>query len=169
MHVAKNPRPPNDARESGTSPSLGVYPVKPGQWRRHVRSTAFLPWRGRSAAFAAGIAMLATSILGMPGASAHGTSLTAPLRGGHGGVTDSHYFAYACDAAAYNFVTISTRYRYWYGSWQGGVWVPGWRESGVVAPTSGGCQQTNKTPGPIGYYRVCNGGALYACTEWRPT
>jgi len=132
----------------------------------HVTPARSHPFARLAAGFATGVALLATLTVGSSVALAHSSSMNEPLNHGHGGVTQSHYFAYACDRDV--LATISTQYKYWYGSWQGGVWVPGWRQSGLTGLSPTGCRETNKTPGPIGWYRVCR-NAPYACTAWRAT
>ena len=100
-------------------------------------------------------------LMGAPPADAHGTSV--PMGWGHGGVTDSHYFAYACDdrndgRGVYN------EYRYA----RGGVVYAG--RVGDANGSAAGCSQ-KQTPGPVIQYRICrdNPGAPDTCSGWKAT
>ena len=108
---------------------------------------------------ASAVFMMAMTV-GAPPASAHGTSMQAPTGGGHGGVTDSHYYVYACDTNP-DGVGIYTRYEFWYqGTWRRGSV----RDANGSAP---GCTQVRSEGGAIRSYSVCKD--LFGCTGWRTT
>jgi hypothetical protein len=95
--------------------------------------------------------------LGASPASAHGTKLPAPGGGGHGGVTDSHRFAYACDYS-YDFVRISNTYTYYYA---------GKFYTNTVTAPNGGCKQVG-VAGPIVKYQVCREPGHWCNHQSRP-
>jgi hypothetical protein len=103
---------------------------------------------------AASVVLLA----GGPAAQAHGTSQSPPSGGGHGGVTDSHYFAYACDTSQ-DGRSVTTYYLY----------GPGYPDSVTDPSSSGGCVEA-RAPLRIITYRVCRAGwgvIPPSCSGWR--
>jgi hypothetical protein len=87
-----------------------------------------------------------------------GWSTSPPAGGGHGGVTDSRFFVYACDDKA-DSRGIYTQY-HWYGAtrpWE--VWAPG----------AGSCKQV-RSPGRVYNFRVCRTGSwtnFMSCSGWK--
>jgi len=110
----------------------------------------------------AAVAAVSLAVLaGAPPAQAHSTSIN--MGWGHGGVTASHHFAYACDDRG-DSRNVYTEYNYDYRfrSIKDRVYD----HNGSVR----GCSQ-DQTPGPIRWYRVCRDErfARDTCSAWRST
>ena len=139
------------------------------QMQNHIArgkySTMVLRSPGRLLGIALSLAAVAAVsfavLAGAPPAQAHSTSIS--MGWGHGGVTASHQFAYACDDRG-DSRNVYTEY----------IYDAGFRfikdrvydHNGSVP----GCSQ-DQTPGPIVRYRVCRDErfARDTCSAWRST
>jgi len=110
----------------------------------------------RLLALAAVVAFTLAVLLASAPQALAGWSLPARGGGGHGGVTDSLLFVYACDDKA-DSRGIYTQYK-WLGAtgpWE--VWAPG----------AGSCKQV-RSPGRVYKFRVCRtGGWFLNCSDWK--
>jgi len=111
----------------------------------------------------AAIVLLAGVCLGVAStASAHDSGATLydtnRVKRGHGGVTASHLYVYACDDSNDNW-GVETQYKTGGPSW---TWI---RDGNGSAP---GCRQT-RASGRITMYRICrdNAWSFQQCGSWR--
>lgn len=105
------------------------------------------------------VAALGTTLVAAPPAEAHGTSIS--MGWGHGGVTHSHKYVYACDDRG------DTRRVYTEFVAAGNPYV---RDRVYdLNSSSPGCTQVGTPAGPIFNYRVCRDERLARdiCSKWR--